>query len=154
MNKSRLQEDGEGDMEGQQQQDNYNKLADDDIQSDEWESDSVSDREPAIEKLRRIVHKHFMSQTLEEIEAYDMGVVPPKRRLLFGRFLRLLNEVMPNDETPCVRSKYVTVGNNQWRNEYLREVVTKRPDYNDYLNVHSGDGDFRTNKIEQVEKKK
>ena len=34
----------------------------------------------------------------------------------------------------------------------MRDIVAKRPDYNDYLRVYSGDSDFRTNRITAVKR--
>lgn len=63
---------------------------------------------------------------------------------------RALRALLPAGEAPTLKSKYVQVGINQFKNDYLREVVEKRPQYNDYLRVYIGDGEIISNKIEHV----
>lgn len=49
-----------------------------------------------------------------------------------------------------IGQQYLMLGLNQFKNEYLREVIQKKPEYNDYLRVFNGDGDYRTHKIAAV----
>lgn len=58
--------------------------------------------------------------------------------------------MLPPGEAPTIKSKYVQLGVNQFRNDYLRDVVSKMPHYNDYLRAHTGDGEVIGNKLEPV----
>lgn len=73
-----------------------------------------------------------------------------EQRQKFLTFRKVLDLCFPPGEAPTLKSRYVQVGLNQFRNEYLREVVNAKPEYNDYLRVHAGDGEVISNKMEAV----
>lgn len=58
---------------------------------------------------------------------------------------------MPTGEVGSIGAKYLQAGINFFRNDYLRDVLDSKPEYNEYLRVFDGQDDFRTNKIQIVE---
>ena len=64
---------------------------------------------------------------------------------------KVINLLLPEGECSTIGSKYTQCGLNQFKNDYLREVIEKKPEFNDYLRVYAGDMDVRTHKIAQVD---
>ena len=62
----------------------------------------------------------------------------------------VIEELLPEGEIASLGSKYLMVAMNFFRNDYLREVLQKRPEYNSVLRAYIGDedGDIRTAKID------
>lgn len=62
----------------------------------------------------------------------------------------MLEKLLPTGELECLGAKYVQVAMNFFRNDYLRDVIHARPEYNQYLRAYAGDDDIRTAKIDPV----
>lgn len=62
-------------------------------------------------------------------------------------FKLTMDKLLPDGEIPSLGSKYIQVAMNFFRNDYLREVLMKRPEYNAILRAYIGDEDARTEKI-------
>lgn len=65
-------------------------------------------------------------------------------------FKTVLQKLLPSGEYITMGARYVQIGHNQFKNDYLREIIEKKSVYNDYLRVYEGDNDIRTNKIPAV----
>ena len=91
-----------------------------------------------------------MSKTIDQVIEHDSSMPPMKLRFSLLYMRGILDRFLPEGVAPTIKSKYVQIGLNQFRNDYLRLICEKRPDYLDFLRVKIGDGDIRTNKIVEV----
>ena len=91
-----------------------------------------------------------MGVPVDRVRNLDRAIIKTRDILGLLNLRQIIESLMPTGEVDCLGSKYLLVSMNFFRNDYLREVVSQRPEYNEYLRVHAGEDDYRTDRIETL----
>ena len=94
-----------------------------------------------------------MKCSLEDVHKLDRKQITLRKMLRHRRFERVMESLLPTGEVEYIGAIYLQAGINFFRNEYLRDLLESKPEYNEYMRVFAGHDDFRTSKIERVEDK-
>ena len=103
--------------------------------------------------LQQAIVDSVMKCSLEDVHKLDRKQITLRKMLRHRRFERVMESLLPTGEVEYIGAIYLQAGINFFRNEYLRDLLESKPEYNEYMRVFAGHDDFRTSKIERVEDK-
>ena len=83
--------------------------------------------------------------TLKKIRELDRRAISFRTMFELLNLKTVLQRLLPSGEYNTMGARYVMIGLNQFKNDYLRVIIEKKNTYNDYLRVYEGDTDIRTN---------
>lgn len=65
----------------------------------------------------------------------DFRALGPLETLNLSAFKEILTILYPAHEVSSMGRRYFILGKNQFKNDYLRDIVSLKPNYVEYLNV-------------------
>lgn len=89
-----------------------------------------------------------MSIPLEELEEKDFRKLSILHTLALSSFKAAMTQLYPSDACRDMGRKYLQINFNQFKNDYLREVVKDKPNLVSYLRVYTGEYEIRAEKID------
>ena len=88
--------------------------------------------------LQQAIVDSVMKCSLEDLHRLDRKQITLRTIERHRRFDSVMESLLPTGEVEYIGAIYMQAGINFFRNEYLRDLLESKPEYNEYMRVFAG----------------